>query len=220
MRVAAVVAHPDDEVLGLGATLARHVASGDDVRAFVLADGATSRYPDEMQAELQRMACKSADQLGLSEISFGGLPDQRLDALPLIEVVRVVEGFLQSLQPAVVYTHFSDDVNLDHAVVARATWTVCRPYQLPCVRRVLSFETPSSTEWGWPGVRHAFDPNVFTDVSDFLELKLAAMRCYDSELRDLPHPRSLRMLQTRAEYWGSIVGVGAAEPFLLLRDIS
>jgi LmbE family N-acetylglucosaminyl deacetylase len=173
-----------------------------------------------MVAELQRMARKAAAQLGLTDIRFGGLPDQRLDALPLLDVVRVVDDELRRAEPDVVYTHFPGDVNLDHGVVARATWTACRPYQRPAVRRLMCFETPSSTEWGWPGVRSPFDPNVFTDVTLSLEVKLAAMGCYESELRPAPHPRSLRMLRRRAEQWGSVVGVAAAEPFMLLREVT
>jgi LmbE family N-acetylglucosaminyl deacetylase len=218
MRVVAVVAHPDDEVLGVGGTLARHAQDGAEVTALVLADGATSRYAERMQDELQVAGQKSALHLGLREIRFANLPDQRLDALPLIEVTRVVDAVLDELRPDVVYTHFAGDVNLDHAVVARATWTACRPYARPGVRELLAFETPSSTEWGWPGLGDRFSPNVFVDVSDTIDTKLVAMACYDSELRPEPHPRSLDALLTRAAYWGSVVGMRAAEPFMVLRS--
>lgn len=217
MRVAAVVAHPDDEVLGIGGTLARHAAEGAAVSVLVVADGATSRYPSDMVDELQKATQKAALRLGAGEPRFAGLPDQQLDALPLLDVVHVVEGALADLDPEVVYTHFAGDANLDHAVVARATWTVCRPYQSPRVREVLAFETASSTEWGWPGIGDRFAPNVFVDVTGTIDAKLAAMACYDSELRPAPHPRGLAALRDRASYWGSVVGVAAAEPFMLLR---
>lgn len=219
MRVVAVVAHPDDEVLGVGATLVRHCRDGDEVHALVLADGATSRYPDEMVGGLQDAGRASARELGLASIRFAGLPDQRLDGLPLLDVVRAVEEALDELRPDVVYTHFPGDANLDHAVVARAAWTACRPYQRPSVRRLLAFETPSSTEWGWPAVGPRFDPTVFVDVTDQLDTKLAAMSHYASELRPAPHPRELAALRARAAYWGSHVGVAAAEPFMLLREL-
>ncbi|MDX6222280.1 MAG: N-acetylglucosamine malate deacetylase 1 [Frankiales bacterium] len=217
MRVVAVVAHPDDEVLGVGGTLARHAREGADVAVLVVADGASSRYAAEMRDELRIAGQKAAVRLGLGEIVFADLPDQRLDSLPLIEVTRVVDQALDSWQPDIVYTHFAGDVNLDHAVVARATWTACRPYQRPGVRELFAFETPSSTEWGWPGLGDRFSANAFVDIAETLDAKIAAMACYDSELRPEPHPRSLDALRTRAAYWGSVVGMSAAEPFMVLR---
>ncbi|MDX6229001.1 MAG: N-acetylglucosamine malate deacetylase 1 [Frankiales bacterium] len=217
MRVVAVVAHPDDEVLGVGGTLARHAREGAEVTALVVADGASSRYPTEMRDELRLAGQKAAVRLGLAEIVFADLPDQRLDSLPLIEVTGIVDAALDAWQPDVVYTHFAGDVNLDHGVVARATWTACRPYQRRGVRELFAFETPSSTEWGWPGLGDRFSPNAFVDIEETLDAKIAAMACYDSELRAEPHPRGLNALRTRAAYWGSVVGMSAAEPFMVLR---
>ena len=219
MRVVAVAAHPDDEVLGVGGTLARHAMDGAEVIVLVVADGATSRYPDAMSETLEIAGQKAALRLGVSEIRFAGLPDQRLDAVPLIDITRTVESLLDELAPDVVYTHFPGDVNLDHAAVARATWTACRPYQRRGLREIFAFETPSSTEWGWPGLGDRFSPNVFVDVTETLEMKIAAMACYGSELRTAPHPRGLDALRTRAQFWGSVVGLSAAEPFMLLRSL-
>jgi LmbE family N-acetylglucosaminyl deacetylase len=217
MRVVAVVAHPDDEVLGVGGTLARHARDGDDVTALVLADGATSRYPEAMRDDLRTAGRLAADCLGLKEIRFADLPDQRLDEGALLDVTRVVSEHLDDLRPEVLYTHFSGDVNLDHGVVSRATWTACRPYAREGLRELLAFETASSTEWAMPTTGERFVPTVFVDVTDTLEVKLAAMACYASELRDAPHPRGLEALRTRAAYWGGAVGRPAAEPFVALR---
>lgn len=219
MRVVAVVAHPDDEVLGVGGALARHASDGADVTVLVVADGATSRYPDAMLEALQIAGQRAALCLGSHDIRFAGLPDQRLDGLPLIDITQRVEALLDEVVPDVVYTHFPGDVNLDHVTVARATWTACRPYQRPGLNEILAFETPSSTEWGWPSLGDHFSPNVFVDVSETIDAKIAAMACYDSELRLAPHPRGLDALRTRAQYWGSIVGCTAAEPFMLLRSL-
>jgi LmbE family N-acetylglucosaminyl deacetylase len=220
MTVVVIAAHPDDEILGAGATLARHVRDGREVHAVVLAEGATSRYDDDMVPALQKAAIRSAEQVGFASIRFENLPDQRMDAVPLIEVTQRVEQILRELRPQIVYTHFPDDVNLDHGVASRATWTACRPYALPGLRRFAVFETPSSTEWAWPLSGDAFRPNHFVDVSDLLDVKLAAMECYESELRDSPHPRSPEMLTARAATWGSMVGVRYAEPFMVLREVS
>jgi LmbE family N-acetylglucosaminyl deacetylase len=118
-----------------------------------------------------------------------------------------------------VYTHFRGDVNADHSVVAQAVWTACRPYRMPQVRLIVAFETPSSTEWSSAAEGAAFRPTMFVDVATTIHCKLAAMSCYSSELREYPHPRSLRALRERASYWGSVVGLSAAEPFLVLRDV-
>lgn len=220
MNVAVVAAHPDDEILGAGATLAKHVTMGDEVHAVVLADGASSRYAPDMVGELQAGGVAAAQHIGFASVRFESFPDQRLDQIALIDLTQHIEGVLSELRPDVIYTHFRGDVNADHSFVAQAVWTACRPYRMPYVRLVAAFETPSSTEWSWSVEgAYTFRPTMFVDVAATLECKLAAMSCYGSELRDYPHPRSLRALRERASYWGSIVGLPAAEPFLVLRDI-
>ncbi|WP_256842685.1 PIG-L deacetylase family protein [Ornithinimicrobium cryptoxanthini] len=215
--VLVVAAHPDDEVLGAGGTLAKHVASGDQVHAIVLSEGASSRYAAEGAGLLRDSATRSAEAIGLTSIHLLDLPDQRLDAIPLIEVTHAVEEVVLELRPETVYTHTPVDVNADHGVVARATWTACRPYAAPWLHRILAFETPSSTEWAWPLEGSSFQPNWFVDIAGTLDRKLEAVSCYTTELRDYPHPRSLQALTERARFWGSHVGVAAAEPFILLR---
>ena len=147
--VLVLAAHPDDELLGVGGTLARHVHGGDAVHAVVLAEGASSRYRSGLAEDLAKSAQRAAEVLRLSSLELWDLPDQRLDTLPLIDVVQRVEAVVDELRPDLVYTHFPGDVNADHEVVARAAWTACRPYVLPRLRRFAVFETPSSTEWGW-----------------------------------------------------------------------
>lgn len=220
MNVAVVAAHPDDEILGLGGTLAHHVNRGDAVHAVVLAEGTSSRYGAGMEDVLRKAGQRAAQEIGYESIRFEALPDQRLDALPLIEITQRLEAILEELDPDVLYTHFPGDVNADHGVVARAAWTACRPYRLPRLCRVAAFETPSSTEWAWPMSDGMFKPNLFVDVTATIDVKVAAVECYESELRDYPHPRSARALRERAAVWGSIVGRPAVEPFLVLREIA
>lgn len=213
-----LAAHPDDELLGAGATLARHVGDGDQVHAVVLTEGASSRYREGLAEELAKAAHRAAQVLGVASLELWPLPDQRLDALPLIEVVQRVEELVDAVRPDVVYTHFPGDVNADHGIVARAAWTACRPYVVPGLRRFAVFETPSSTEWAW-SADCPFTPSLYVDVTHTLDTKLEAMSCYESELRDHPHPRSLRALRERAAYWGSRVGRPAVEPFQVLREV-
>ncbi|NMI02274.1 PIG-L family deacetylase [Pseudonocardia acidicola] len=218
--VVIVAAHPDDELLGAGATLAKHVRAGDGVHAVIMAEGATSRYDGAMVGVLADASKQAAEVLGLASVRACSLPDQRLDTVALVEVTQALESVLDELRPQVVYTHFPGDVNLDHGIVSRAAWTACRPYVLPGLRRFAVFETPSSTEWAWPLDGGAFTPGLFVDVTETVETKLAAMACYPSELRDYPHPRSLRALRERAAFWGSHVGRMAVEPFQVLREMS
>jgi LmbE family N-acetylglucosaminyl deacetylase len=218
-RVVVVGAHPDDEILGAGGTLARHVMDGDEVHAIVVADGASSRAPDEMKVALEKDATRAAETIGFASIRLQSLPDQRLDTVPFIDLTQIIESILNDIQPHVVYTHFPGDVNVDHGLVARATWTACRPYTRPQLRRFAVFETPSSTEWAWPVNDSGLRPNHFVDITETLDRKIAAMECYKSELRDYPHPRSSRSLRERAAYWGSQVGRLAVEPFRILRDV-
>jgi LmbE family N-acetylglucosaminyl deacetylase len=212
-------AHPDDEILGAGGTLARHVQAGDEVHAIVVADGAGSRYPGEMVGKLEKDARRASEAIGFASLQLRALPDQRLDTVPLIELTQLIESVLDDISPHVVYTHFPHDVNADHGLVARAAWTACRPYYRPGLRRFAVFETPSSTEWAWPVDDSSLHPNHFVDVTETLDIKIAAVECYESELRDYPHPRSSRALRERAAFWGSHVGLLAAEPFRVLRDV-
>jgi LmbE family N-acetylglucosaminyl deacetylase len=218
-RIAVIAAHPDDELLGAGGTLARHAMAGDEVHAIVAADGAGSRYPGEMMATLEKDARRAGDVIGFAAMRFLALPDQRLDVVPLIELTQLLEAVLDDIAPEVLYTHFPHDVNTDHGQVAKAAWTACRPYYRRGLRRFAVFETPSSTEWAWPMDGTGLQPNFFVDVTETLDVKTAAMECYESELRDYPHPRSSRALRERAAYWGSQVGLLAAEPFRVLREL-
>jgi LmbE family N-acetylglucosaminyl deacetylase len=220
MNVVVFAAHPDDEILGAGGTLAAHSRAGANVHAVVVADGATSRYGDGMAEVLHKSGRRAAEEIGFVGIRFLNLPDQRLDTLPLVDVTQRFEAILEEIEPTIVYTHFPGDVNADHGVIARAAWTACRPYRLPSLRRFVVFETPSSTEWAGPGAGSCFEPNLYVDISETLGAKLAAIECYESELRDYPHPRSARALRERAAYWGSTVGLTFAEPFRLLREIT
>jgi LmbE family N-acetylglucosaminyl deacetylase len=222
MRVLTVAAHPDDETLGAGGTMAWHAARGDTVWACILADGASSRHGRvEQQADCARQAC---DILGVERLVMVGLPDQRLDTLSLLDVITPIEQCIDELQPDVVLTHFMGDVNEDHRLVARATMVATRPVPGTSVRRVCSFEIPSSTDWAPPIPGSVFAPNVFVDISETLETKLTAMKAYAetyvSEVRPFPHPRSLEALTAYAQRSGATSGVLAAEPFMLLRESS
>ena len=219
MRILVVAAHPDDEILGVGATVARHVAAGDSVTSLLVADGASSRYPDGAHQTLQACARRAAEVLGVRDIRFLGLKDQRLDAMPILEVIRAVERVVSDVAPEVVYTHHWGDLNRDHRVVSEAVLVACRPVGESYPRRLLCFETPSSSEWSTPDPQSQFAPTSFVDIGASLDVKLSAMACYPTELRPPPHPRGLDSLRSRAKYWGQLVSLDYAEPFAVVREV-
>lgn len=226
MKVLVVVAHPDDEVLGCGGTIARHVRAKDRVKVVILAEGVTSRASSRSAglrsrdvARLQSNARKANAALGVKHLVMLGMPDNRMDGLELLDVVKAIEAQVLKFRPETVYTHHPGDLNVDHAVVSRAVMTACRPVPGANTRRILFFETPSCTEWqaGLPAL--AFVPNYYCDISKTIGSKLRALRHYSSEMRSWPHPRSFRAVEHLARWRGASVGVSAAEAFVLAREI-
>jgi LmbE family N-acetylglucosaminyl deacetylase len=157
--------------------------------------------------------------LGAKELSFHGLPDNRFDSVPLLDVVKMVEQIIERWRPEAVYTHHGGDLNVDHRILSQAVLTATRPGQRNSVRDVYMFEIPSSTEWAFQQLSPAFRPNVFVDISATLDTKLKGMQEYESEVRKFPHPRSSEALRAIAQRWGSVAGCKAAEAFELVRSI-
>ena len=215
--VLVVAAHPDDEVLGCGGTIARHTAAGDQVHVLFMADGEASR--EEADITQRRLAANNcADALGISERIFLDWPDNKLDSVPLLDVVQSLEPHIRRLNPSIVYTHFSGDLNIDHRVTAQAVMTACRPQpgSLPALKRILSFEVLSSTEWS---MNETFVPNYWIDITATIEEKMLALAPYDSEMREYPHTRSYQNVRQLAGLRGASAGVEYAEAFMLLRAV-
>jgi len=225
VKVLVVAAHPDDEILGCGATAARLVAEGHEVHFAILGEGMTSRNTQRADADLgqledlRRYAHAAAAKVGVKSLGLHGLPDNRLDTVPLLDIVKIVEELVNRHSPAVIYTHHGGDLNVDHGVVHRAVLTATRPTAGCPVREIYAFEVPSSTEWAFQRIEPAFRPNVFVDITRTLETKIAAMECYESETRKFPHPRSPEALRAAAMRWGSVAGCAAAEAFELVRSV-
>lgn len=235
LRVLVVAAHPDDDVLGMGGTILKHSKRGDIVRIIYLATGITSRRSsghhnspryeisekekklmlDEI-ANLRKNATKASKILKVNSIGFFDFPDNEMDTVPLLKIVKTIEKEIEKFQPEVVYTNHRGDLNVDHRVTFQATLTACRPGSNK-VRELLSFEVPSSTEWNYP---ISFTPNYFVDIAKELEKKLQAMESYEHESKKFPHPRSSKSLRSIAYRWGSVSGTNAAEAFEIIRKIN
>ena len=197
--VLVIAAHPDDEILGVGGTAARRSEEGDNVYALILGEGQTSRWDAREQAEqtavhqLHKNTMEAARIIGYSDVFFENLPDNRFDSVDLLDIIKKVERYITELQPDVLYTHHHGDLNIDHRLTCEAVLTAARPVGSSTVQEIYEFETLSSTEWNFGNKETNFYPNVFVDIEGYLPQKLDAMKKYESELCDFPHPRSLEI---------------------------
>ncbi|MEP7056219.1 MAG: PIG-L deacetylase family protein [Caldimonas sp.] len=225
-NVLVLAAHPDDEVLGCGGTIAKHAIAGDVVSVLILAEGLTSR--DETRSrdlahgdlsDLARAAREANRILGTTVLELHDFPDNRMDSVNLLDIVKVVEAAIAAAQPAIVYTHHAGDVNIDHRRTHEAVVAACRSVPGQVVKQLMYFEVPSSTEWQTPKSAPAFEPTLFVNIANTLETKLEALGCYSSELRPFPHPRSLQAVEALARWRGATAGYLAAEAFMLGRSL-
>lgn len=225
-NILVVAAHPDDEVLGCGGMMAKHIKQGDKVHVVIIAEGITSRDP-KRDREKHKVGLETLIQesrvankiLGTTTLDQHEFPDNRLDSVNLLDIIKVIEEAVDRYQPEIVYTHHAGDMNVDHRVAHTAVITACRPAPSRPVKTLLFFEVVSSTEWVPPGSMQPFNPNWFCDITDTLDLKLKAMKAYQSEIRTWPHPRSAEGLEYLARWRGTIVGIKAAEAFMLGRNV-
>ena len=224
-KVLVVAAHPDDEVLGVGGTIARHAASGDIVKILIMAEGLTSRdivrdaaaHAAELKA-LHARSHEAASVLGAKSVNLFSFPDNRMDSVDLLDVVKKIEPVVADFAPDICYTHYSGDVNIDHQITNRAVVTACRPIPGNVSPDLYFFETVSSTEWNC-AEDVAFSPNVFVDIEPYIEQKMQALKLYASEMRPYPHSRSYEAVEALAKYRGFTVGKKFVEAFALGRSI-
>lgn len=223
--VLVVAAHPDDEVLGCGGTLARHAAAGDAVEIVFVADGVSARALSDKVAleraltEREAAAAAAACLLGAQPPHFLRFSDNRCDSIPLLDIVQRLERLMAEVAPSVVYTHHANDINVDHRIAHQAVLTACRPLPGTSVRAIYAFETASSTEWEPAGLGRPFQPNRYVDISAHLETKRAAIAAYGGEMRSFPHPRSPEALEAQWLWRGAQAGLLAAEAFVVVREI-
>jgi len=214
-------AHPDDDILGCGGTIAKLSQKGLKVHVVFLADGESSRneIKDIKNLILQRKhnAKKALKILGCQSIKFLDFADNRLDSLDLLDIVKRIENFIDVYKPYTIFTHYLHDLNIDHQITHKAVVTACRPQPQSYVKELLFFEVPSSTEWN---LTKAFMPNYFVDISGTLHLKKKALNVYKNEMKSFPHPRSIKAIESLSYYRGSTVGCEAAEAFIIGRKIN
>lgn len=219
MKVLVISAHPDDEVIGAGGTIARHVDHGDVVYWCVVTQAYNPPWSKEYLETARQQVYEVQKVLGIKEVFFCGFPTVKLNTVPYVEISSALQGVVDQVQPEVVYTTPGNDINLDHRIVYECTLVATRPLPGSPVKRLLSYEIGAGPRHGLTSGESGFVPNVFVDISQYMDKKLEAMSCYKSELQEYPHPRSLKGLRMVAEERGLGVGLKAAEVFRLVRQI-
>ncbi len=220
-----VAAHPDDEVLGCGGTIARHVKDGDEAHILFFTDGVGARFSSidaryENDTILRNKSAQiAADILGAKAPIYLDFPDNRLDKVDLLDLVQALEAVGKKIKPSVIYTHWAGDLNIDHRRVYEAVITAFRPISGGNVKKIRSFEVPSSTEWGDRSVNRTFAPTTYVDIEQFMDVKMRAIEAYAQEMRSFPHPRSALALEALARWRGAESGFAAAEAFVHIREI-
>jgi len=225
-KILVVAAHPDDEVLGLGGSLLKHYAAGDDIAVMFMSDGVTGRDfvydPGSRAKEIQErkdMAFEAGALFGTEDITFLDLPNLRMDQEYVLELTKHIEDRINAFKPDIVYTHFSSDTNVDHGITHHACVVALRPVPERRIASLRLFEVCSSTEYKVINSGDDFNPNLFINISDFVDRKMDLIKCYDYEMRDFPHPRSQKSIQARDTFRGTSVGLAAAEAFIEARKI-
>ena len=219
MNVLVIATHPDDEILGCGGVMARHSTLSHKVQTLVITEGISELFPPEQVHNLRKELRDANRVLGVSNVEFLDFPAPRLDTVPRHKLADSISEVIQSLKPNVIYLPHYGDLHVDHQAVYHATLIACRPINGSPVHRLLCYETLSETEWSPPVGHAAFIPTVFVDITQYVSLKLQAMACYRSQLKQEPHPRSLQGIEALARMRGRTVSLSAAEAFMLVREI-
>ncbi len=225
-RILVIAAHPDDEVLGCGGTICKHVAQGDLVSVLYLSEGVSSRdvldpskdWTKEIE-EREQFAINACKVMGADIAGFLRYKNLRMCDDSMLDIAKNIMKVIAVFQPLVIYTHAGGDMNSDHRVVNEAVITACRPVGGLSVKRIYSFEVCSSTEWSSTSIGEYFIPVKYVDVSAYMQQKQDAVECYDFEMRPYPHPRSRENIKALSQVRGMAVGLNAAEAFMIIREI-
>ncbi len=221
MKILVISAHPDDETLGCGATLLKHHASGDAIHWLIATKPTSPQWDAETIKKKSDEVTSVAEAYNVTSLTRLEHPSTKMESIPLTHIIEDIRGCIGRIRPDQVYTVYGGDTHTDHQIVYRSTMSVLKPSHMSYfnVTRVLAFETLSSTEANAPHMDANFVPNIFNDVTEFIDHKLKIMALYKSELLEEPHPRSLEGIRTLSRYRGITVGVPYAEAFMLCREL-
>ena len=216
MKILIIAPHPDDEVLGCGGIVAKHTKERDEVYLCIVTKAYHPDWSEEFLKNRPEEIEKSNEILGIKKTYFLDYPTVKLDTIPQKNLNEAISKVVNKVNPDIFYIPHKGDLNKDHRLVFESSLVATRPINQK-VKRILSYETLSETEWGQS--IEPFIPNVYVDISETFEKKIEAMKAYESELKQYPHPRSLEIVEALAKKRGSEVGVNFAEAFILIREI-
>ncbi|HEY9852380.1 MAG TPA: PIG-L deacetylase family protein [Leptolyngbyaceae cyanobacterium] len=218
-KILIIAPHADDEVLGVGGTMARFAAEGAEVYVVIATQGYPPDYSEEVSKIVREQALVANRLLGVKQTQFLPLPAANLDSVPYREINNQLVEAIHNIQPQILYIPFNGDLHVDHQRIFLSALVAARPNLINTPNRIYAYETMSETNWNAPYLTPNFVPNVFVDISDYLEMKIEAMELYASQLKPFPHERSIEALRALATLRGSTVGRFAAEAFVLVREI-
>tara|TARA_Y100001968_G_scaffold307221_2_gene324841 strand:- start:27364 stop:28041 length:678 start_codon:yes stop_codon:yes gene_type:complete len=220
-KILIIAAHSDDETLGMGGTIAKHVKNGDIVYALSLTNGVGARGTTKMKEidVRNKKALEAARLLGFTWLKQGDFPDNAMDSIPLLKITKFIESAKEEIEPTLIYTHSAADLNIDHRIVSQATLIAFRPQDKEIWQEIRTFEVPSSTDFGHKSITNLFNPNLYIDIKEFWSEKINALNAYTNEIREAPHSRSIYGIKNLAKYRGSQVGLYYAEAFEVIRKI-
>jgi len=221
-KILIIAAHPDDEAIGCGGYIAKKSSQNAEIKAIFLTNGVSARDDScKKDINLRKKSLEESSKiLGIKEFSILNFPDNQLDAIPLINVIKEVEKVIIKFRPEIILTHHIGDLNIDHQITHKATITACRPINGKSVKQILSFEVLSSTEWQSSSSSEQFIPNYFVNITDFIDKKISSLKSYQEELRKSPHSRSLEAIKALAKLRGETSGYKYAESFKIIRQLN
>ena len=218
-KILIIAAHPDDEIIGCGGTLLKHIFNKDDVFVVYASDGESSRINGKNKiSKRQKEAKEVAKNAKIKKIFFLNYPDNQMDKINILKISKSITSIVDKVKPDIVYTHHYNDLNIDHKITFEATMVACRPIRKKNITEIYSFEILSSSEWhGRQNLN--FKPNVYVNINNFFQKKISLMKIYKNEVMRSPHPRSIRSITSKAASRGSEVNTLYAEAFELIRII-
>ena len=219
MRVLVIAPHPDDEVLGCGGIIAKYLDEGHEVYVGIVTKESEPLFTEEDDKENKRHALNAHKVLGITDTIFLNLPAAMLESVPRYQLNSSVDKLIRDIRPEEVYIPHRGDMHLDHKMVVDAAMVALRPRFDYCVKRIYAYETLSETEWDIPNTTNAFIPNVYVDITKYIDKKLDAMSEYKNQLAEFPNPRSIEAIRALAMLRGSTISREYAEAFMLIRDI-
>lgn len=217
-NILVIAPHPDDEVLGCGATMAKYASAGHKVFVLVATRGSKKLYADDRIENVRNEALRAHKVLGVAETYFLDFPAPELDTVPLYEISNEISKIIANVKAEILFLPHRGDIHNDHKVIFDAGLVAARPLQNCSVNEIYTYETVSETEWAIPIGSEVFIPNVYENIADFFSLKIQALQCFKSQLREFPNPRSIKNLKALANYRGATVGFEMAEAFCLIRS--